>query len=314
MSANDSEFTILALEPAENLADRVRREFPSAAWVDGTSKKKRDRALPAATVVFGTPTKKQLEHAAALRWLHLPATTLPKSLRAAIQRPGLDTTLATPVYAGPVAERALGVMLAMNLRHEETGSPSPGDLAGGVAAVIGTGRLGRSVARLLRAVGMQVLGARRHPEPTLEIDEVFGPDEIATMVARADWVIVALPATSETEGLIDHTVLDAMSPGARLLTLSDRGIVDESALQEAIRSKRLRGAGFLHRIEELPTGPEGQPNNEDPLWSMRHVKVVPHRLDRTAAFQRATEDFFLRNLHLFAAGSRLLGTIRYGRP
>ena len=121
------------------------------------------------------------------------------------------------------------------------------ELEGKVLGVIGAGNIGRRVAELGRAFGMEVLlAARRGAEPGA------GRTAFEEVLERADVVTLHCPLTEETAGLIGAPELDRMKPGAFLVNASRGGLVDEQALIEALRTGRLGGAGFDVATAEPP--------------------------------------------------------------
>src|SRR5690606_12794753 len=127
--------------------------------------------------------------------------------------------------------------------------------AGGVAVVIGLGRIGRSIAELAKTVGMTVIGVRARPEPVPGIDEVVPVDRLGDALARADALIVIVPRTAETTNLIGDAAFAKLKPGALLVNLSRGGVVNEAALLAALESGHVRGA-FLDVFETEPLPPD----------------------------------------------------------
>ena len=145
--------------------------------------------------------------------------------------------------------------------------PTGTGLRGRTLGVIGYGRIGREVVRLLAPWGMQVLVTQRTP-----VDE-DGVAYVAleTLLAAADVVVVACPLTDETRGLLDARRLGLMKPTALLVNVARGAIVDQPALVEALREGRLAGAGLdVVDPEPLPAG--------DPLLELPNVVGAPHSL------------------------------------
>jgi phosphoglycerate dehydrogenase-like enzyme len=174
--------------------------------------------------------------------------------------------------AGAVAEQALALLLASAKRlianHAALRDARwPGywddasvgvEIGGTTVAIVGFGGLGREVAVRVRAFGARVLAVRRDPSrPAPGADEVFGSDALHEVLARADFVVLCLPVTDETRGLIDGAALASMGPDSFLINVARAELVDEQALFDALTERRI--AGFASDVwwdyaDTLPSG------------------------------------------------------------
>ena len=177
-----------------------------------------------------------------------------------------------------VPELAFGLMLGL-VRHiysltvEMQNGTWPqaigGSLAGRTLGILGYGRHGRPVARLAEAFGMRVIAWDR-------TGNSLGPDEFGVqrlplddLLAQADIVSIHLRLSPESHGLLNWEKLGKMKPGAILINTSRGAIVDEPALVEALREKRLSGAGLdVFAVEPLPA--------TSPLRTLPNVLLTPH--------------------------------------
>ena len=172
-------------------------------------------------------------------------------------------------------------------------------LEGGVIVIVGYGRIGREVARLARAFGMRTIGLSRTRKPDAHLDEAATLSELQQVVGRADAVVVSAALTEETRHLIGPAVLAACKPGALLVNVARGGLVDQSALAEALRSGRIGGAG-LDAVD-----PEPLPA-DDPLWDAPNLIVSPHFAGGASAASRARlADGAAENLRRLIAGEPL---------
>jgi phosphoglycerate dehydrogenase-like enzyme len=198
---------------------------------------------------------------------------------AACTERGIAVTITPEGVTRPMASSAVTLVLALAHRlrerdralHEgdwEAGRfrPRGTGLTGRTLGVIGYGRIGRDVVRLLSPWGMRVLATQRTP---LDEDGVLYVP-LDTLLGEADFVVVACPLTEETRGLLDAQGLGLMKPTAFLVNVARGAIVDQAALVEALRSGRLAGAGVdVVDPEPLPAG--------DPLLSLPNVVGAPTR-------------------------------------
>jgi phosphoglycerate dehydrogenase-like enzyme len=114
-------------------------------------------------------------------------------------------------------------------------------LEGGTIAIIGMGAIGRRIARYAHAFDMRVIGVRRSGEPSPDADVTYGPDGLHAALADADYVVLAVPHTSETEAYFSTAEFEAMKPGSFLINICRGRVVDEIALRKALDSGHLGG-------------------------------------------------------------------------
>ena len=145
----------------------------------------------------------------------------------------------------------------------------PGRLRGKTLTLVGVGDIGREIARVARAVGMHVIGVSRSGERVPAVERVYRPGYLARALAAADFVVIVVPLTKKTRGLIDAEALAAMRPDAWLLNIGRGAVVDEAALLEALRTRRIAGA----ILDVFPTEPLPP---EHPLWELDNVVITPH--------------------------------------
>jgi phosphoglycerate dehydrogenase-like enzyme len=145
----------------------------------------------------------------------------------------------------------------------------PGRLRGKTMTLIGVGDIGREIARVVRAVGMHVIGVSRSGQRVPAVERVYRPGHLPRAMAAADFVVVVVPLTRKTRGLIDARALAAMRPGAWLLNIARGPVVDETALVDALQSHRIAGA----ILDVFPTEPLPA---DHVLWGLDNVVITPH--------------------------------------
>jgi D-isomer specific 2-hydroxyacid dehydrogenase-like protein/RibD domain-containing protein len=125
---------------------------------------------------------------------------------------------------------------------------------------------------------------------------------LAAAASQVDWLILALPLTRETEGMIDGAILDVMRPTARLVNVGRGKLVDEAALIDALQSGRLRGAALdVFVSEPLDQG--------SPLWSMESVIVSPHMSGDYVGWTKAAVALFIENFERRLRGDQLMNVV-----
>ena len=177
-------------------------------------------------------------------------------------------------------------------------------IEGKTVLLLGLGAIGAAVARWLnRRLGLRVIALRRSGSPQRGVAQVIGEDALDRVLPEADFVVVTLPLTPDTENLLDCRRIGLMKPGAGLVNLGRARVVDYQALAEALEAGRLSGAVLdVFDPEPLP--------RSSPLWTTRNLMLVPHcSSDDAEAYIARTLDLFFENLARYRAGRPLKNRI-----
>src|SRR5581483_5448846 len=164
-------------------------------------------------------------------------------------------------------------------------------LSGRTAGILGLGAIGRATAQRLSALGMRVIGMRRRNEGPLPpgVAHAVGPEGLDEVLAAADVLVITLPLTESTRGLLGARELARLPSGAVLINVARGAIVDEPAMIAALRSGALGGAGLdVFTTEPLPP--------ESPLWDLPNVIVTPHSSGNYAGYVAQATSIFADNL------------------
>jgi phosphoglycerate dehydrogenase-like enzyme len=248
-----------------------------------------------------------IEAAAGLRWLNTAYAGVDWMPLADLDRRGVALTCGTGLTTGQVAEFAVMTMLAVAKdyravvqaqdRHEWlAAAPGMRDLAGSRALILGYGSIGRAIGGALEALGVEVEGIGSR-----------GPHDWRERLASFDWIVLALPGTAETRGVIGAAELAAMKTEAVLVNFARADCVDQGALAEALGERRIAAAVLdLTDPEPLPPG--------HPLWSLDNAHITMHLsgIPTPASIARAAERF-LRNCERFRAGQALEAQVDLAR-
>jgi phosphoglycerate dehydrogenase-like enzyme len=221
-------------------------------------------------------------------------------------------TNARGVFDQPMAEYILGLIIAMAKSFPRTFAAKSTrtwayqmteSIAGRQALVVGVGSIGRRIARVLGAVGMQVAGVGRKPRAgDPDFDHVHGIDELGSALAGADFVINVTPLTEATQGLFSDTQFAAMKTTARFINVGRGASVDEPALIRALHSGAIAGAALdVFQTEPLPT--------DSPLWDIDNLIISPHMSGDFYEHKRVLVDLFIDNLDRYRAGKPLKNVV-----
>jgi len=306
---------------AERYGRRIRAAAPGARLVSP-----RDGAWPATTdaaeivyfsddfwtVETNRPLTGKLFSLPRLRWFH--------SFSAGVDNPAFRTLLERDILltnssgasSPSIAQYVLAMMLrtvkpldawAEAQRERRWQAVPASELTGNTAGIVGVGHIGGEVARLAKAVGMRTIGCRRGPRRPRYVDELVPPERLDDLFARSDFVVLALPLSTQTEGLIGARELRAMRSHAWLISVSRGQVIDEAALVRALEQKTIAGACLdVFRQEPLP--------GDHVLWTLPNVVVTPHNSGFSPLnMERATE-IFVDNLERFVSGRPLRNRVR----
>lgn len=257
---------------------------------------------------FSTAVRDVWPDAKSLEWIHITAAGVDTLLFDELRHSDIVVTNARGIFDRPLAEYVLGAVIAHakdsrasfalqarhQWRHRETRS-----VTGATALVVGTGGIGREIARLLRAVGLTVRGAGRRPctdDP--DFGEIVDSAELSAHAGWCDHLILAAPLTAATRGLVDAEVLAAMKPDAHLVNIARGPMVDEAALLDALAHDRIGGATLdVFDTEPLPV--------EHPLWDAANVTITAHMSADVIGWRAELAAQFAENTRRWLAGESL---------
>jgi phosphoglycerate dehydrogenase-like enzyme len=304
----DRERVAAALMPGQLVVVNGRDELPRAL-----------RAMPMAQVCCSFQPPRELRQLApGVRWVQLPSAGADAAIEAGLLEPSdvLIVTTANGIHAFPMAEYVFSSML-MHVRHwpvlltlqrehewpgrEQWAKLRGSELHGATLGIVGLGHIGRQVAALGRAFGMQTLGLRRSPspsEPVGTVDLLFGPTGLGDLLASSDFVVIAVPRTPATRHLIGESELRGMRPHAYLVNIARGEVVDEAALVRALTEGWIGGAG-LDVTEHEPL------EATSPLWALANVILSPHISGATGQYSARFTELFLDNLERYRTGQPL---------
>ncbi|GHD42630.1 2-hydroxyacid dehydrogenase [Thalassobaculum fulvum] len=169
---------------------------------------------------------------------------------------------------------------------------------GKTLGILGLGAIGQEVARIAGALGMRVIGTRRRPEPMEHVEAVLPPERTDEVLAQSDFVLLLLPATPETDNIMDAERLAKMKPTAWLLNFGRGHLIRDDDLIAAVRAGTIAGAVLdVFRQEPLP--------EDHPFWGTEGILVLPHIGGPHPQRDRIVARLFVENLRRFLDGEPL---------
>lgn len=260
-----------------------------------------------ALYAWGFPTH-LLPRARRLRWVQVMGAGVDRFLDAPFP-PNVVLTRVEGIFGPWMAEYTLGWLLwsaqrmetfrlAQRARRWEPLSPSL--LRGRTLGLVGLGSIGQTIARAAGAFSMRVIGMNRSGRRVPEAERVYRRGVLRELLGESDYVVLAVPLTPETRGLIGAAELRAMRPEAWLVNIGRGSLVQEDALVRALQERWIAGA-VLDVFAREPLPPE------HPLWGMPNVVVTPHIAGPSEPAEIAP--VFNDNLRRFLQGRALRGRV-----
>lgn len=274
-----------------------------------------------ANVFLGFCEKELLQAAPNLAWVFVFSAGVEKCLpNDAFANGDVLVTNFQKMGSPAIGEHAIAMMLALGRglprfgkvmqsgewRRDLTSAPGMQIVEGKTILIAGLGGIGQQTARRAKALGMQVLATRNSSREAPDyVDYVGLAHELPELVKRADVVVNSLPLTDATTGLFDAALLDDFKPGAYFINVGRGATVVTEALQSALASGHIAGAGLdVTEPEPLP--------QDHPLWQMPNVIITPHISSR--GFDRESLRALVEeNLRRYVAGEVLLNQVDPGR-
>lgn len=301
-------------------SQRLRTDFPQIEVVQLPDYERITEEIADADLAIAWSLRgDQITAAKRLRWVHSTAAAVHALMTPELQASDVVVTNARAVHGPVVAEHAMALVFALAKRLPEAArfqsqrhwaqqeicetAPRPRELKDATMVIVGFGSIGTSLARLARALGMRVVAVREHVEKGSELaDALYGFEDLDRALGEGDFVVLATPVTGKTRHLMNAGRLEHLKPDAYLVNVGRGVLIDEEALQHALRSNRFAGAALDVTTEEpLPPG--------SPLWTMENIFITPH----TAGFaEKMWERHYVTytgNLRRYLAGEPLLWTV-----
>ncbi len=245
-----------------------------------------------------------------LRWIHSVSVGVESVLSPVVLLRGATITNGRGVFDRPIGEYVMTMMLAvcrrlpqlLELQRERTWQPMIADELGDMTVgLAGLGGINREVARLAAPFGPKLLAIRRRAgasDTPAGVEVIGGLEALPALFARSDFVVLGLPLTAETDGVVTEEILCEAKPGSWLINVARGGLVDERALARSLRDGPIGGA-VLDALRNEPL------SETSPLYRYPNCIVTPHTSWWSEAVLGRTLDVFCDNLRLYRQGAPL---------
>lgn len=297
---------VVVVRHDQPIAEELEGSRPDLAVVGADSKAEALAELPAADVFVVNPTNWDDDYLDGLQpgtWVQATSTGYAAFPLEAFEERDVVFTNAVGNYGPPVADHAFALILALargvpacleqqrDHRWDRAVGDTLVDLDGRTLTVVGLGDVGESVVRRALGFGMTVYGTKRDAasyDGRLPDERVLPADALDEVLPETDALVLAVPLTDGTRGLVDDEALAALPDSALLVNVARGPVVDEDALVAALEADELAGAGLdVFAEEPLP--------ESSPLWDRDDVVVTPHVGGRSEEFVQRFVELFLTN-------------------
>ncbi len=310
---------LIGADVSEGKMARLRAAAPGADFATAANRPAALNGIGEADAyVPGAWDQQIFEAGRRLRWVHFRWAGVGGQMFPALAERDITVTNSAGVFAVPMAEHTMALMLALTRSLNLCMPPRPGEdpwhatapaarqgmreMQGARLGILGYGGIGRATARRARGFGMGVLAIRRHPRPDEFADAVWGPERLDDLLRESDYLLVSCALTDETRGMIGARELALMKPTAVIVNLARGSVIDSAALLAALQEHRLGGAGLD------VTDPEPLPP-DSPFWHLDNVIITPHVSGSSPRTADRQFDLLEENVRRFAAGEPLLNVV-----
>lgn len=294
----------------EKALPNLKQEYPQVEFVYCAEQEALADAIKDADIYIGWLNSTLLLAAKNLKWIQAPSSGVDYYLKIPeLMASDIILTSARGTHSVCLAESVLAMIFAFTrgvrdavLRqqervwamHEIRGKLL--ELAGSTMGIIGFGTVGRALAKRAQVFDLRLIAVDLYPMDKPDyVSELWSFDRLNDLLRQSDYLVVTVPRTPETLGMIGAEQLALMKPSAMLVGISRGGIIDQVALAEALREKRLAAAALdVFEPEPLPA--------DNDLWEVENLLITPHVAGGTQFETQYIVDIFRVNLERFMRG------------
>lgn len=250
-----------------------------------------------------------------LRWIQAITAGVEGWISLPDLRPEIALTCARGTHRVQMPENILGALFHLTKPYAQASADQRDHrwarrvsetLAGKTLGILGLGAIGQELAGKAQALELRVIGTRRSPDPVPHVDSVYAPEATDAVLAQADFVLLLLPLTPETENFMNARRFRAMRNSAYLLNFGRGALVVDADLVDAVKTKTIAGAVLdVYRKEPLPA--------DHAFWGTEGITVLPHIGGLDAHRDDIVAALFADNARRFLAGEPLNALVERSR-
>jgi D-2-hydroxyacid dehydrogenase (NADP+) len=312
---------LISFDLPEIYVQKIKSVSRSLEVLQSKDREEALRLIEDADVLFAGFFSRDLFLAARrLKWIQAWGAGVDRLLLPEVVKNRVLVTNAGGVHPTPISEHVIGLMLCLSRklhllirnqiqrkweRYESSESTEQiEELSGKTVGIVGLGRIGTEIAKKAKCLGMTVVATTRDASrfTSTHVDRLLRSTDLNTLLAESDFVVLSLPLTEETQGMIGESQLKNMKPTAYLINVSRGKIVQEDKLIEALKQEWIAGAG-LDTFENEPL-----PENSE-LWGFKNVIITPHVAGQTPYYMERLTNIFCENLKKFIHKEPLINVV-----
>lgn len=300
----------------DELKSTIMDAANGASITIATYSKLTDEMISKADIIFGWPRPDELKKAKNLKWLQLPSAGADEYTDPDLyMTKDILVTNSSGVYGRAIAEHVFAMILSYNrnlqeyslLKQEKRWNTilSARDFYGSTVGIIGFGDIGKEVALRAKAFGARVLVVKRKPSKAPDyVDKIYLTEEIDELLRQSDYIVLTLPATEKTKGIISKDRLAIMKSDAFVVNIGRGELLDQEALVEALKDNKIGGAGLdVMTPEPLPA--------DNPLWDLPNVIITQHSSGISVGNDKRRVNLFANNLKKYLNNEMLINVVDF---
>ncbi|TBL80115.1 D-2-hydroxyacid dehydrogenase [Paenibacillus thalictri] len=301
--------------PGRELVQALEREFPEVHFIDlpkGEFEQRKEEVKDA-QVFVGWPDENQLNALPELRWIQLPSAGANGYTQRSALAEHVIVTNSSGVFGVAGAEHAIALMLAftrqLHVHYDQQRrkiwkrNPYCLEVQDSTVGIIGLGDIGGGIAQRAKGLGARVIAVKRTVTACPPfVDRLYALEDVDSLLAEADFLVLALPLTAETQGFLNAERIGRIKKGAVLINVGRGPTVDESALIRALQNGDISGAGLdVTDVEPLP--------QISPLWELPNVLITSHSVGVTPRKEERRVSILRQNLRRFLSGEEMMNRV-----
>lgn len=295
---------------AEFYEEKLREKYPELIIRSWTGKKDIDDFIEKADIIMCWKlTDELLKKAVNLKWLQLTSTGCDQIITLSEFKWNILLSTAGGVHAIPIAEYVICYILSlyhktfdfMKFQMNKTWKIlKPLEIKDKTLGLIGLGNIGKEIAKKAKAFDMKVVGIKRTQEEVKYVDKIF--TDLDEVMKISDFIVLAVPFTEKTKNLIGKRELYLMKPGAYLINIARGEILDEKALFEILKNRKIAGA-VLDVFEHEPLEEDSE------LWELDNIVITPHISWLGENTNERVAQVLIENMGLYLEGKEVNNTV-----